>query len=212
LRHNPQDIEGRAKICAEMLPTINKFKNAVLKSGYLKKLSEELSVPEDALLQELKKVKEDRGYFGLQQPAHKRPLNINATEKLLIKLMLEEAELINRIKDVLEPGDFQDRRTSRIISTMFELVSEGKNMEPSKLINYLRDEEVSQILCESEFLEVPEENREKIVNDCVRRLKADRLRLRKYQLHEEIKQAQHAGNENKVKELVAEFHNLIRKR
>jgi len=211
-RYNVKEIEGRAKICAEMLPTISKFKNAVLKAGYLKKLSEDLRVPEDALLQELKKVKEDKPYAGVWQQAKEKTPSINATEKLLIKLMLGEVGLINRIKETLEPADFQDERTSRIISVLFDLVSQGKDIEPSKLINHLGDQGMSQVLCESEFMEVPPENRDKIVDDCVRRLKANRLRLRKYQLHEQIEQAQQIGNEARLRELMSEFDNLIKKR
>jgi hypothetical protein len=163
-------------------------------------------------LQELKKVKDDKVYPPAGAVAPKKAANINATEKMLIKLMLEEAELISRIKDILEPGDFQDERSARIISVMFDLIAQGKEVEASKLIAHLADEELSQLLCESQFMEVPDENREKIVNDCVRRLKADRIKLKKYQLHEEIKAAQHSGDEQRLRSLMEEFDNLIRKR
>jgi len=211
-RYSAGEIEGKARISAEMLLMIKKFKNAVLRAGYLKKLSEELHIPEDALLQELKKVKEDKVYPQASPISTRRAINISATEKMLIKLMLEEAELINRIKDILEPGDFQDERTARIISVMFDFVAQGKEVETSKLIAHLADEELSQLLCESQFMEVPPENRDRIIDDCVRRLKADRIKLKKYELHEEIKTAQRLGDEQRLRSLMEEFDNLIRKR
>ncbi len=212
-RYNFKDIEGKAMIASEMLPMINKFKNAVLKTGYLKKLSEELDVPEDALWQEVRKIKEDRPYAApLEQITPKKPAHINATEKMLVKLMLEETEFINRIRGSLEPADFQDERISRIIAAMFELLAQGKEIASNKLINYLEDEGISQLLCESAFMEVPSENREKMVDDCVKRLKSERLRQKKYHLHEEIKTAQRRGDEPRLRQLMEEFHNLIKKR
>ncbi|MBU2258272.1 MAG: DNA primase, partial [Candidatus Omnitrophica bacterium] len=53
------DTEGKAKICSMMLPTINRFKNAILKSEYLKKLAHELKVDENALSEEINKIKGD---------------------------------------------------------------------------------------------------------------------------------------------------------
>jgi DNA primase len=211
-RRDFKAIEGRAMIAAEILPTINKFKNAVLKSGYIKKLSEELDVSEDALWQEIRKIKEDKPYAATLEAAPKKPANINATEKTLIKLMLEKTEFVSRVKGILEPNDFQDQRISRIISAMFDLLAQGKEIESNKLINYLGDEGISQVLCESAFMEVPLENRERIVDDCVQRLKSERLRLKKYQLHDEIKIAQCSGDESRLRQLMGEFHNLIKKR
>jgi replicative DNA helicase len=130
-----------------------------------------------------------------------------------MKLMLEETEFINQIREKLEPGDFQDERVSRIVSLMFELLDEGKNVEPSNLINYLNDETVSQVICESTLLpEIPSENKEYIVNDCIRRIKSQRLRLKKQRLHEQIKVAQELKDEKQLHRLMHEFHALIKER
>ena len=61
-RYNPKDIHGKVKITQEMLSTIHKFKNAVLKSEYIKKLAQDLNLEEEPLLQELKKIKEEKSY------------------------------------------------------------------------------------------------------------------------------------------------------
>jgi len=211
-RYNTREIEAKAQIVEEMLPTINRFKNAILKSSYLKRLSEELNVSEEALLLELKKIKAYPPYFGTEEPSKKLTLNINATEKLLIKLMLEEKELINQIRENLEPADFQDERVAKIVSVMFELINQGKSIEPPSLINYLEDNEAMEIICELAFIEAPSEDKEKIVLDCIQRIKKERLRLKRQQLHEEIKHAQYLGDESRVKQLLEEFHHLTKKR
>ncbi len=213
-RYSTKDIEAKALISSEMLLTINRFKNAILKAEYVKRLAQELDIKEDALLQELNKIKETKTYPDLgTQGSIKKPANINPTEKLLIKLMLEEEELISHIRDRLEPADFQDERASRIVSLLFDLIEQGKNIEPNKLINYLNDESTSQIICESTLLpEIPSQNKENVVNDCIQRLKNERLRIKKEHLHEQIKTAEGLGEEEKLNRLMQEFHCLIKER
>ncbi|MDD4894698.1 MAG: DNA primase [Candidatus Omnitrophica bacterium] len=211
-RHSVRDIEAKAAISSEMLLTINRFKNAILKAEYIKKLAQDLEIGEDALLQELNKIKDNKtGVDSYSQGASGKTKNISPTEKLLIKLMLEEEELINSIRDRLEPADFQDERTHRIVSLMFDLLEQGKNIEPNKLISHLNDEVMSQVICESTMLpQVPEKNKENIINDCICRLKNERLKVKKQRLHEQIKTAQESRDEEKLDRLMQEFHCLIK--
>jgi DNA primase len=211
-RYNPQEIEGKVKIASEMLSTINKFKNAVSKSEYIKRLAESLGVGEDALLQELKKTKEIKPDFGRMPEIQARELAINPTEKLLIKLMLEESGLIHRIKDDIEPADFQDSRTSRIASILFDLAAQGKKIEPNLLASHIGEDEILRVICESTFMpDVSLEDKDRIVDDCIRRLKLKRIKMRRQHLHEQIKSAQHLGDEEKLHSLLEEFHHLIKR-
>ena len=114
-RFDHKDIEGKGRICQQMLESIGRLKSAVLKSEYLKKLSQELDIKEDALLEEAKKVKITVPFASQEIKERKKPLAINPTEKMLIRLMLEESSLIEQIRKDLEPADFQDERASRIV-------------------------------------------------------------------------------------------------
>lgn len=211
-RYNVREAEGKRDVISEMLLTINKFKNSILKSEYIKRLAEELNVDEHSILQELKKTKDNRLHTVMHQDASKKSLNINPVEKLLIKLMLEEKELIETIRQHIEPADFQDEKTAKIVSIMFDLVEQGKNLEPNSLMNYCGEEEISQIICESMFLpEVSEQNKEKVVSDCINRLRSEKLRLKRQRLHDQIKTAQHQGDEEALSKLIAEFDYLIKK-
>ena len=215
-RYNIKEIEGRAKISGLMLETIARFKNAILKSEYLKKLAQELNLREEALLEEIKKVKTDKGYIEAKahQPARKAH-NVNPTEKLLMSLMLEESDLISRIRESLGPQDFQDERISRIVAIMFSLVDQGKAVEPQILMNHLGDD-VLELVSESVFLTQnslsSEAHREKVVCDCIQRLKNEKIKSERQRLHEQIKAAQHVGDEALLSRLTEEFHCLIKKK
>jgi DNA primase len=210
-RYNYKNIEDKARISGAMLETIGKLKNAVLKSEYIKRLSQDLEISEEALLQEAGKVK---GVKSLTPAAAvKKGSHINPTEKLLVKLMLEENELIQHIKESLHPADFQDERISRIVSMMFDLTEQGRSIEPNALMNHFNEEDISQVLCESVFLpeDLSGQDKEKMINDCILRLKSEKLKNKRHELHNRIAAAQGLGDDKEVYSLMQEFHDLIKK-
>ena len=106
-RNGSEDAEGKAKISSGMLETIVKFKNEILKSEYIKRLAQELDVREDALLHESRKINTAKLPYSQEGPvAAKKASAINPTEKLLLKLMLEETDLVAQLRDSITPADF----------------------------------------------------------------------------------------------------------
>ncbi|MDO8662560.1 MAG: DNA primase [Candidatus Omnitrophota bacterium] len=210
-RYNIKEIDDLAKVSSLMLETIAKFKNAVLKSEYLKKLAQGLNIKEEALLEEIKKVKTVKVSLNQHSAGIRKVSNVNPTEKLLMSLMLEENGLINRIKEALGPNDFQDERISRVVSIMFDLVGEGKKVEPQILMNHLGDD-ISELVCESVFLPQAQSDahREKVVTDCIQRMKNESMKLERARLHEQIKIAQSSGDKERLEMLTQEFHSLIK--
>ncbi|RKY30149.1 MAG: DNA primase [Candidatus Omnitrophota bacterium] len=212
-RFNIKTTEGKVMSATEMLPTISRFKNDILKAEYVKKLALELDAQEDSLWRELKKVKQERLYLDPAAFESRKPLNVNPTEKLLIKIMLEEAEFVEQVKKSLEPEDFQDQNLAKVASIMFDLLEQKKNISAGTIINYFNDEAITQIISESALMpELPEADKERIIVDCIQRLKKERLRIRKERLHEEIKLAQDSKDEEKLEKLMWEFHLLVKDR
>ena len=80
----------------------------MLQSKYIHRLSQILVVKEEALIIELKKIKNINkdSYRGPALTRGSTLKKINPTEKLLINLMLRECDLVNQIKLVLNVDDF----------------------------------------------------------------------------------------------------------
>ncbi len=213
-RYNPDEPAGKAKISGELLSTINKFKNAVLRSEYIKRLAQELDVREEALLQELKRVKPSPQYNGVVHPPGKRAQDVNPAEKLLMSLMLQKSELAHYVRQRIDPEDFLDEKISRIVSLCFNFIEKGKELTPKALLNHFADEDISQIVCESIFLPqgLSAQNNEKLIEDCLRRIKEQKLKLTRIRLHEEIKLAQESKDEEGLLRLTKEFNSLLKKR
>ncbi|MFA5118345.1 MAG: DNA primase [Candidatus Omnitrophota bacterium] len=214
-RYPRTEVESKARISAEMLATIHKCKNEIVKSEYIKKLSQELDVLEESLLLELRKIKEERPVSGGQAAGSRsqKTQPLPPTEKLLIQLLLEETTLIERVRDCIEIEDFQNEHAASIMGLLFSLTLDGKTIEPKSLVNQLKDEEITRLVCESSCMpEVLQQDKEKVVNDCIQRLKMKRLVSRRHCLQKEIKAAQNSGNEAQIQKLMREFQHLIQKR
>ena len=215
-RHNPQEALGKAKISEELLATINRFKNAVLRSEYIKQLAQELQVKEEALLQDANRAKPlYPSRAEIKEPATgRRALNVNPAEKLLLNIMLQESALIHYIRQRLGPEDFLDERISRIVSLCFDFMEKGKELTPRMLLNHFADEDISQLVCESIFLPqgLSAQNKEKLIEDCSRRIKEQKIKLTRLRLHEEIKRAQDSKDEERLRRLTEEFNSLLKKR
>lgn len=209
-KYNPKEIEGKAKICNEMLTTINKFKDAVLKFGYLKKMADSLEVGEEALRIELSKIKEPKA-SSVVGAEPKAVTNIRAVEKTLVKLMLEEEKFAQHLKEKLEVSDFQDPAVRQIVDLMFNFVSQGKEINVSKLISCSEDEVIPRTiaqLCAEEITYY--EDKDKIFHECVNRLKQDKKKDKCRQLQSEIKLAECYGEKERLHRLMQEYNQLIK--
>lgn len=204
--------QGKAKIAEEMLQTISKIKNEVLKESYLKKLSEILSVREEALLKELSKVKDGFVSIDYDSLSGKKPLNAKAVEKMVVKLMLEHEDLIHQVKERLDISDFQDPHMKKIVCSMLDLNSQGRKIEVSRLMNYFNDQAICQTLthlCLSE--ECREIDKQKAFDDCVNRIKQGNLKEERNQIRSEIKIAESQGNKDRLDQLIKEYNCLIKR-
>lgn len=213
LRYGHKSIESKARIVQEMLLTINRFKNAILKTEYIKKLAHELDLREEALIEELNKIKPDKASVTVNFDNSAKVVKQEAspTERLLVKLMLEEQKVVSCVKDNLEPSDFCDEHVSKIVSLIFNLIADGKNISPSNFLNYLDDEHSLRLICQSSLsADIADDDKEKIAMECINRMKSKKIRLKKQDLHNRIKIAQSSGDEESLHRLMHEFHHLIK--
>ena len=213
-KYAPLTIPNKSRAASEMLSLISKFNNTVAKSAYIKKLAEELSLDENSLLLELKKTGNENNRIPHKEenlPPPKTPVTTNAPERMIVRLMLEEQELIEQIKEKLAPGDFQDKNISQIITKMFDLFCSGKKINTNSLINHFTGSHLSKIILEISTCEWPAvSGTQRIIDDCVRRIKESKRKLKQQELCRQLKLAQGPGNELKLNDLLIEFQSLSR--
>lgn len=209
-RYDARNPTQKARICAEMLPTIVKVTNAVLKYEYVRRLGERLQVKEEALLHELKKVKPDYSYEPAEDLSGQKPTGAMA-EKILIGLMLDEPDIIAQVKGSLKSEDFADERARLIVNEIFNTYGEGKSLKPTQLITRFKDERLTQMISESTSLADGITDIQRNIDDCIKWIKSQNIKNRLSELQNLIKVAEAMGDEQKVYQLVTEYNNMLKR-
>ncbi|MDD4878993.1 MAG: DNA primase [Candidatus Omnitrophica bacterium] len=210
-RYDAKRSSDKAKMCAEMLPTIAKVSDAVLKSEYVKRLGERLQVSEGALLSELKKVRPDREYEPSEELSSSAGKSQAAmAEKIIIGLMLDDPETIAQVKEALKAEDFTDGGTRKIAEEIFSSYGDGKSFKPAQLINKLAESELTALIAEATSLTDDIKDRAKNLSDCIRWMRCNNGKSRLSELQNLIKAAQMMGDEKRVTQLVAEYSGLVK--
>jgi DNA primase len=210
-------IAGKDKIVREILPTIKKFPSHTAQAEYIKIAAEKLVVNEKALLEDLKNtsVEDDDEVANQQSLAvdHYKLSEIPITERMLVKLMLDEIHLVDQLRTKIDPSDFIEEKLRKIVGFIFNFFLEGKECKPNILMNYLDDNEAINIISELATMEIHDcPNKEKLIDDCVKRLKRDKVLYRCQELHRQIRDAQALGDHDHLNNLICEYNTLIKKR
>ncbi len=212
-RFGVRSVETKAKIASEMLPTIYRFSNELIKAEYIKRLAKSLDVDEELLAREYKKagqVLSQRISAKMTEHTAVNQARARAVERSLLRLMMEKEEFISQAKDEVILSDFQDARIRSAISKIFELFDQGRRIDPSSLINSLEDPGTQQMLSGLLSEEEIGGDREKMYRDCIARMRHDKLKFKRQQLLQCIQQAESGGDSARVGELTRQFNQSIK--
>jgi DNA primase len=212
-RANNQEPESKAETIKEMLSTINRVRNAIIKAEYIKLLAQELSVREDAVWEELKKIKKDRVPHRTESIGHgtKKLIEISPAEKILAKLMLEDVNIVRIVRDELKPSDFRNQDIRNIAEALFSINIEDGLIDVSKLINSIEDKVPQNIISFIVNEEVEIRDKEKNTCDCIMTIKKENRSILLKDIQNRLYAAQKSGYEEEEKRLVEEFNQLIKR-
>ncbi|MBU2541927.1 MAG: DNA primase [Candidatus Omnitrophica bacterium] len=218
-RLDSKSIEGKTKIAHEMLSTINKFKDQILKSQYLRKLSQMLNIDESALLEEADKMVQSPGFnTGDNRYDFIVDSKASAVEKMILKLILKDASCVNEIKKEISLDDFQDEDIKQIISKVFQLHDQGKVAAPHQLMSFFEGAFVHQMISQLSLNEdsycideLCSNDKDKVLGECLKRIKLKRFKREKQTMHQKILAAQTRNDEQTVNRLIIDYNKLIKK-
>lgn len=210
-RFDIKSAHGKAAIAGEMLPTISRIENAVLRSNLIKKLAEKLSVDEESIRTELKKVKPDYSVRAYNVTPVEAKKDSKSAEKMLLALLLEGDSFLQRAKAALLPDEFRDSLVRDVIKAIYDLSVEEKSVTAVRLMNYFdNNEDASDLISEVVNLSETLKDKDKILSDCIARIKKDVIKDRLSRLQDEIKAAHDSKNEGLVTKLVSEYSELLK--
>jgi DNA primase len=210
-RFDIKSAHGKASIAGEMLPTLSRIENAVLRSNLVKKLAEKLSVDEDSIRQELKKVKPDytmRVYSISPVEAKKDP---KSAQKMILAIMLEGENFVKTVRESLSPDEFKDSSVRDVVKAVLDLSRDDRSIDAVKLMNYFENNDAAgALISESVHLSETLDNKERVLCDCIARIKKDNAKDVLGRLQDAIKTAHDSKDDTLVTKLVAEYTELLK--
>lgn len=213
--HKGDTIESKVRIAGEMLMTIAKVNNDVLRSAYVKRLAESLGLDETSLRTELAKPKKEYSggsYDGkTTAAADKADIgSLSIADKTLIGLMVEDNALIPAIKEKISHAEFRNSLARDIIAGIFSLHAENKPVSYTSLINRLGIDGVDNVLSEIASMQENLADKKRNLEDCVRWVKKDNTKRHLDMIRNQIKEAQETGEHEKVTDLVLKYNQLMK--
>lgn len=211
-RFNPATTNGKAGIVNEMLPTISKIGNAVAKSEMIKKLSRSLSVDEDAVKAELKKVKPG---FSERRPVivpAEIKRDVKKAEIAMLAVLLDgNGAYADIVKRSLPLEEIRSSSVRDIVDAVLLLRKENKEINAARLMNHFGSgSEAASLISEAVSMLDSLDDKERALHDCILRIKKDNIKDRLTMIQEAIRMAHSQKDETKVKELVAEYNGLVK--
>jgi len=217
-RFKGNGVDSKAKIAGEMLNTIAKVPNAVSRSEYVKRLSQNLDVDPEALWIEIKKVRPDqRPSFdlGVTQTAETaKPVCLHVAEKMLLGLALDDHDFISHIRrhfkenQVREGNDF-----NVLLEAVCDFWNEHKTINMAKLINSTKNESHSKTMLDAYASVENIQDKDKCLKDCVKNIKQAQIKEKMKMLQQEIKTAQDTKKDSGYQaKLLSEYNDLIRQK
>lgn len=202
-----ESIEGKTKLAEELLLTLNKLESEVEKYEYVKKLASYLSVREEVLMLELKRINKKE----LSIPSKNRkkimfePLPL--AEKILLYYLFTNQERINILK-YLNEADFTHPLAKKIISLLSRLNinSEGENNILKKFLGIVEDKEIACFVSSLLMEEIPLDK--SLLKKCLEKLKRKRLQRMKENLKERLRIAEANKNMEEMKKIILKYERL----
>ncbi len=204
-RYDTRTVDGRVKIVDETLPHISRISNAVERSEYVKILAERLSIDEEALIGELKKIRKRKGdeRFPSLEIQSLTPL---VAERTLLQLLLENGGKFAELNSKIALDDFSQPECREIAKIALEIGS----MEPKKVMSMAQDEKLNKFLAQLMVNPAPSTNRGRDIEDCIRKIKKQKLKRKRAEIQKQIAEKERAGDEKAVRRLIQQFQNLLR--
>ena len=184
--------EKFAEILAEL--------NPIEKDVYIKKISEETSIKEQALYDLLSEVmakgqkedifmnkKEENGTKLYVEPGYLK------AERALLKLILED-DFYDELKELIKEGDFIVESHNKIYS----LILQGKNENTNNIISYI-ESRCDDVESSKELIKIKEQNildlsnKDKLINDYLKQLESFKIKKKIDELKKKQKQLEKEG-------------------
>jgi DNA primase len=208
-RHDTATLEGKVKVANEMVALFQKVKNEILCSAWIRELSKDLSLPEEALVAEMRKGPREAGPRAPEPKADPTVLlEVPLIEKQIVGVLLELPVLATTAREELRSEDFKHPLMRKIAMRLLET---SELVTAARLITFYQEEPdaarvISLACAEADILA----DKKKAFADCIAVMKRSRFKNRLTGIRLEMAEAERVGDRSRLDRLMRDFNELNR--
>jgi len=210
--HDTKSIDGKVKVAEEGMALIDKIPNKIRKNFYTKTLAERLDLPESLLMERLRSSSKDRSKG--EEDFKKRPVegSFPKSEEMVVRLMIHHPELIPTITEEGILREFESPVLQKMAENLEGLYQQRRRLDLTEALGCF-EEDLKERLCEFAFQESDLEagDREKILKDCIEKIRKKRLKRDEGEILKRIKEAEKQKGGKGLEALLMERQEMTRK-
>lgn len=218
--HHPKSIEGRVSIAKEGMAMIRRIPDRIRRDLYVRALAERLDLKESVLHEMIKTQPsgQTRSTGGLKKGA--TPESIPKSEEMVIRLMIHSPELIPIISREGILDEFESLHLKRLGQELEGIFQKKGALNLTEAMGGM-EEGLKERLCQYAFDEggiegdpsgVGSQRRERVLKDCIERIRRKRLKKEEDDLLRKIKEAEGQKGKGGLEALLRQRQELARKR
>jgi DNA primase len=213
--------EGKLKFIKRAVLILAEIEDGVERELYVQKISGELNIPKNALYEDVNKIRTQSvmpniglKYKNSQLRDNNKELTkikimsgFHKVERNLLKMMIEDDGVREKVMERLTAYNFIDLRHRKIAAAVFEMVQKNQSVTPKDVAVKLKDDpdaaaELANILMANEKQDG------EMVDELINRVKENYLKLAIKKIRSEIQRAEKVGEIKKALNLLSTYHRL----
>ena len=205
-------IEGKVKMAKEAIGMLNRISDPIKRNLYIKALAEKIDIRESVLHDIIKQP--SKGIERLEGDSKRKVQGrtFPKSEQMLIQLMIHNPEFIAPIIEENIFQEFQNINLKTIGKEIENIYLRKGRIEIAEILSGL-SQDLKNLLSELTFdeFQLDREKAEKVLRDCIRKIKEERLKKDKIELLKKIREAEQKGGEKILEGLLKECQELAKR-
>jgi DNA primase len=187
--HDLKSVDGKVRVAKEGVALLGKIPDKIRRDFYVKALAERLDVKESFLYEMLRSSPKEpsKAEDDLRKSADET--SFPKSEEMVVRLMVHHPEIIPTLskEDILK--EFESPILQKIAGVLEDLYQRKERLDLPEVLAEV-EKDLKEKLCQFVFQESGlEGNREKILKDCIQKIREERIRKEKGALQKRIKDA-----------------------
>jgi DNA primase len=210
--HDPKSIDGKVSIAKEGMAMIRRIPEKIRKDFYVRALAERLDLKESVLYEMIRSTPAERTRpaEGLKKKSPEE--NLPKSEEIVVRLMVHHPELIPTISGERILDEFESPLLKRLGQGLEGIFQKKGKLDLTEALEGF-NEGLKERLCEFAFQEsgVEGDQRERILKDCIEKIRRKKLKKDESDLLRRIKEAERQKGEGGLEALLMERQEMAKK-